>query len=109
MRAPLAMDLQAWRLDLGSPPARTLIFPRPVGTAWQLHDWQNWRRRIYQPASRAAGASGDMRPYRLRSSFVSLLLWEGRSLTPVAEQAGHSLATLAAHYAGVLRARRSAA
>jgi hypothetical protein len=34
---------------------------------------------------------------------VSLLLWEGRSLTFVAEQAGHSVATLARHYAGVLR------
>jgi hypothetical protein len=33
---------------------------------------------------------------------VSLLLWEGRSLTFVADQAGHSVATLAKHYAGVL-------
>jgi hypothetical protein len=45
----------------------------------------------------------NLRPYRLRGSFVSLLLWEGRSLTYVAEQAGHSVATLARHYAGVLR------
>lgn len=44
-----------------------------------------------------------MRPYRLRSSFVSLLLWEGRSLPYVADQAGHSIATLANHYAGVIR------
>jgi hypothetical protein len=36
-------------------------------------------------------------------SFVSLLLWEGRSLTYVAEQAGHSVATLARHYAGTMR------
>jgi hypothetical protein len=34
---------------------------------------------------------------------VSLLLWEDRSLTYVAEQAGHSVATLARHYAGVIR------
>jgi hypothetical protein len=33
---------------------------------------------------------------------VSLLLWEGRSLTFVADQAGQSVATLAKHYAGVL-------
>lgn len=45
-----------------------------------------------------------MRVYRLRGSFVSLLLWEGRSLPYVAEQAGHSVATLARHYAGVLDA-----
>ena len=43
-----------------------------------------------------------MRMYRLRGSFVSLLLWEGRSLTYVSDQAGHSVATLAKHYAGVL-------
>ena len=41
--------------------------------------------------------------YRLRGSFVSLLLWEGHSLAYVAEQAGHSIATLAKHYAGVIR------
>lgn len=101
--APLAQDLAEWRLAQGRPEGSALIFPRDGGKAWQLHDWQNWRRRIYQPAARAAGVTGDMRPYRLRGSFVSLLLWEGRSLTYVAEQAGHSVATLANHYAGVLR------
>ena len=35
--------------------------------------------------------------------LVSLLLWEGHSLTYVAEQAGHSIATLARHYAGTMR------
>lgn len=58
---------------------------------------------MYRTAAIAAGITGDLRPYRLRGSFVSLLLWEGRSLTYVAEQAGHSVATLAKHYAGVLR------
>jgi integrase len=101
--APLAQDLAEWRLAQGRPPGSALIFPRRGGKEWQLHDWQNWRRRIYQPAATAAGVTGDMRPYRLRGSFVSLLLWEGRSLTYVAEQAGHSVATLANHYAGVLR------
>ncbi len=100
---PLAQDLREWRLAQGRPPDAALIFPRRGGKEWQLHDWQNWRRRIYQPAASAAGVTGDMRPYRLRGSFVSLLLWEGRSLTYVAEQAGHSVATLARHYAGVLR------
>jgi len=31
------------------------------------------------------------------------VLWEGHSLTYVAEQAGHSIATLARHYAGTMR------
>ena len=75
---------------------------RANGGSWSEHDWRNWRRRVYQPAATAAGVTGDMRPYRLRGSFVSLLLWEGRSITYVAAQAGHSLQTLSRHYAGVL-------
>ena len=56
-----------------------------------------WRRRVYRPAAIAAVVTGDLRPHRLRDSFVSLLLWEDRSLTYVAEQAGDSVATLARH------------
>jgi hypothetical protein len=66
-------------------------------------DWANWRRRVWRPVAIEAGVTGDLRPYRLRSWFVSLLLWERRSLTYVAEQAGHSVATLARHYAGTMR------
>lgn len=101
--APLAQDLAEWRLMQGRPQDGAPIFPRQGGKEWQLHDRKNWRRHIYQPAAITADVTGDMRPYRLRGSFVSLLLWEGRSLTYVAEQAGHSVATLAKHYAGVLR------
>ncbi len=101
--APLAQDLAQWRLLCGRPSGKSLIFPTVDGDEWKRHDWQNWRRRVYRPAAIAAGVTGDLRPYRLPGSFVSLLLWEGRSLTYVAEQAGHSLATLAKHYAGVLR------
>jgi integrase len=100
--APLAQDLAEWRLASGRPPDDALIFPTTDGNAWQLHDRQNWRRRIYQPAAKRAGVTSDLRVYRLRGSFVSLLLWEGHSLTYVAEQAGHSVATLAKHSAGVL-------
>jgi len=69
------------------------IIARPSGGPWTREDWANWRRRIWRPAAIEAGVTGDLRPYRLRGSFVSLLLWEGRSLTYVAEQAGHSVAT----------------
>ena len=99
---PLAQDLAEWRLACGRPPDSALIVPTRDGDEWKRHDWQNWRRRIYQPAAIAAGVTGDLRPYRLRGSFVSLLLWEGRSLAYVAEQAGHSIATLAKYYAGVI-------
>lgn len=101
--APLAEDLAEWRLLCGRPVTNQLIIPTVDGDAWKRHDWQNWRRRVYRPAAIAAGVTGDLRPYRLRGSFVSLLLWEGRSLAYVAEQAGHSIATLARYYAGVIK------
>lgn len=101
--APVAQELAEWRLLCGRPDGKSLIVPTVDGDEWERHDWQNWRRRVYRPAAIAAGVTGDLRPYRLRASFVSLLLWEGRSLTYVAEQAGHSVTTLAKHYAGVLR------
>jgi site-specific recombinase XerD len=87
---------------LRSARTRRAHLPTHDGDEWKLHDWQNWRRRVYQPAAKKAGVTGDLRVYRLRGSFVSLLLWEGRSLTFVADQAGHSVATIAQHYAGVL-------
>jgi hypothetical protein len=96
---PLADDLLRWRRETA---AIGPVFPRGTGTPWSEHNWRNWRRRVYQPAATNAGVTGDLRPYRLRGSFVSLLLWEGRSVTYVAAQAGHSLQTLSRHYAGVL-------
>jgi integrase len=101
--APLAQDLAEWRLISGRPDHDDLIIPRPSGGTWSREDWANWRRRVWRPAAVAAGVTGDLRPYRLRGSFVSLLLWQGHSLTYVAEQAGHSIATLARHYAGTMR------
>lgn len=101
--APLAQDLAQWRLACGRPQDDEPVIPRPSGGQWTREDWGNWRRRVWRPAAIDAGVTGDLRPYRLRGSFVSLLLWEGRSLTYVAEQAGHSVATLARHYAGTMR------
>ena len=88
---------------LGPPGPDELIVPTRDGDGWKEHDWRNWRRRIYQPAAKAVGVTGDMRPRRLRGSFVSLLLWEGRSLTYAADQLGCSIDTLARYYAGVIR------
>ena len=53
---------------------------------------------------RRRGARGlDIRrPYDLRHAFASLLLHEGRSLVYVAEQLGHTVATLSADYAHVI-------
>ena len=59
--APLARDLAGWRLASGRPPASALIFPTHDGGEWTLHGWQNWRRRVYQPAAKGAGGTGDLR------------------------------------------------
>lgn len=104
--APLAQDLAEWRLICGRPGDKDLIIPTFDGDEWKRHDWNNWRRRIYQPACRAAGITGDLTPYRLRGSFVSLLLWAGEDLAYVAEQGGHRADTLAKHYLGVIRELR---
>jgi integrase len=65
-------------------------------------DWRNWRRRIYRPAAQRAGLTKS-RPYDLRHSFVSLLIWEGRSVAEVAEQAGHSVETCSRDYVHVFK------
>jgi integrase len=104
--APLAQDLAEWRLLSGVPSDESLLVPTVDGDDWRRHDWGNWRRRVWHPAAIAAGVTGDLRPYRLRGSFVSLLLWAGEDLTYVAEQAGHSVTTLARYYAGVIRELR---
>lgn len=100
--SPLAQDLAEWRMACGRPESQLIFAPTSARNSGGESVWSNWVKRVYVPAARAAGVTGDMRAYRLRSSFVSLLLWEGQSLTRVAEQAGHSVATLARHYAGVL-------
>jgi integrase len=108
---PLAKELAEWQLLSGRPTGRQLIIPRTVPGRWTKNDWDNWRERVYRPAAKFvlgpdADGSHPYRPYRLRSSFVSLLLWAGEDLPYVADQAGHSVATLARHYAGVLRELR---
>jgi integrase len=94
----LADDLRAWRLASGT---RTgLVFGRANGKPWQLADYNNWRRRIYQPAAQACGLAGPI-PYDLRATWVSLMVYEGHNLLEVARYAGHSLGTMEAHYARI--------
>lgn len=94
-------DLREWMLESGLR-APGPIFPRPGRDHWTQSDWRNWRARVYQPAAAAAGVTGDLRPYRLRGSYASLLIFEGRSLTYVAAQLGHDVATLSKYYAGAI-------
>ncbi len=91
---PLADDLKEWRKARGRP-ATGLIFPRPDGKPWTEHDYGNWRRRTFNPLTPA-------RPYDLRHTFASLLIWEGRPITYVAQQLGHSPQTCLTTYAHVI-------
>jgi integrase len=86
---PLADDLSEWRAASGAPSDDALIFPSSSGGLWTRHDWKNWVRRRFRPAAAAAGVEGA-RPYDLRHSFCSLLLYEGRTIVEVARQAGHA-------------------
>jgi integrase len=100
--APLEQDLDLWREAVGHHDQGELVWGRRDGQgAWLDHDYRNWRRRVFQPACEAVGI-GRIRPYDLRHSFASLLLYEGRPLPYVAAQLGHSVQMCAKTYAHVL-------
>lgn len=86
---PLTDDLNQWRVASGMPSDDALVFPSSSGGLWTRHDWKNWVRRRFRPAAAAAGVE-QARPYDLRHSFCSLLLYEGRTIVEVARQAGHA-------------------
>jgi integrase len=84
------------------------VIPTHDGRHWGEHDWDNWRGRAFRAAAAAAGlpaAKEDgprrVRPRDLRSSFATLLIYEGQPPQYVAEQLGHSAATLLRDYARV--------
>jgi integrase len=87
--SPLASDLAELRPRVGRPPEDALVFPGHDGPPWSPASYKNWHRRIFRPATAAAGLAGS-RPYDLRHSFVSLLIAEGHNVVEVARQAGHS-------------------
>jgi integrase len=97
---PLGADLVEWRLRAGRPPDDALVFPGHDGRPWSPAACKNWHRRIFRPATAAAGLTGA-RPYDLRHSFVSLLIAEGHNVVEVARQAGHSPKVALDRYAHV--------
>jgi integrase len=120
---PLAADLRVHRMRSGA--RRGPVVARADGAPWRKHDWDNWRKRVWQPLAVDAGLGelvdqGRGRParhegadpYDLRGSFVSLLVWEGRTMLEVAAQAGHGVDVCEMYYARIFegydpaRARR---
>ena len=85
----------------GDPPRRAPVVPNGRGRFWTEHDWDNWRSRTFRSAAKAAGlpAGKDdgparVRPRDLRSSFATLLIYEGQPPQYVADQLGNSPGTL---------------
>jgi len=62
----------------------------------------NWRRRVFLPACDRAGIDAD--PKDGRTSCISLMVHEGRSLAYVAASVGNSARVISDHYLHVLRA-----
>src|SRR5436190_17535431 len=79
--APLYADLYELRLTFKSRQVTVLATHRDK--AWSQTTYNNWRRRIFKRY-----APGQ-RPYSLRHTFVSLLIYEGMRVPEVARQAGH--------------------
>jgi integrase len=103
--APLRANLLEWRLALGSR-RRGLVFPNRQGDPWREHDWLNWNRRVWTPATRRAGVSEP--PYMLRHSYASLPIREGASIPELAEELGHSPQMTLNTYGHVIREPRGA-
>ena len=99
--APLASDLQLWRLAAGWPEDQQLVFPGKGGQPWTQAAYQSWRRRGLARAAEAGGLA-HARPYDLRHSFASLLLHEGRSVIYVARQLGHDARLTLSRYGHVI-------
>ncbi len=77
------------------------LFKSKHGKPWTKTNWDNWRKRKFLPAVRAAGAAID-KPYALRHSIASLWLREGVDHVTVARRLGHSVAVLHREYAHVI-------
>ncbi|MGI8711771.1 MAG: tyrosine-type recombinase/integrase [Solirubrobacteraceae bacterium] len=113
--APLADDLRAWFLASGRPADDRPVLPAHDAGFWADDDWRNWRKRVWHgeperkrvdrrnPASARAGcAPAGTRPRDLRSSFVTLRVYEGVPLTQIAREVGTSVRMIEQHYAGVI-------
>lgn len=68
----------------------------------RLHDYSNWRRRVWKKARETAGVD-PLPPYDLRHAFASLQIRAGMSIPELAEQLGHSPQMTVMTYTHVIR------
>lgn len=113
--APLAQDLREWRAAQGHPDPAAPVFPAHDGGFWDADDWRNWRQRVWKgraPRPRTpadgpqlpslAAAPAGTRPRDLRSSYITLRVYEGIPLTQIGREVGTSVRMIEQHYAGVI-------
>ena len=115
--APLADDLREWFLASGRPAATSPVFPVRNGGFWNKHDWANWRGTVWKSRrERTYKRDGETKVYRgtvgcappgtrprdLRSSYVTLRVYEGVPLTTIAREVGTSITMIEKHYAGII-------
>lgn len=82
---PVAEDLlEHWKAS-GKPPRSALVFPDTGGGIIRA---SNWHRRSWQPALRAAGLE-HFRPYDMRHTSATLLIYAGWNPLDVADHLGH--------------------
>jgi integrase len=67
-----------------------LVFTAPEGGVLMLH---NWRRRVFDPAARAAGLDG-LTPHELRHTAASLAVAAGANVKAVQRMLGHASAAM---------------
>jgi len=112
---PLAEDLREWFLASGRPDDDRPVVPAHDAGFWAEDDWRNWRKRVWHgeperkrtdrrnpAAAREGCAPAGTRPRDLRSSFVTLRVYEGVPLTQIAREVGTSVRMIEQHYAGVI-------
>jgi integrase len=112
---PVAEDLKEWFLASGRPSGKRPVFPAHDTGFWNQDDWRNWRQRAWRgererprrdrknpTPPRAGCAPAGTRPRDLRSSYVTLRVYEGVPLTQIAKEVGTSVRMIEQHYAGVV-------
>jgi integrase len=97
---PVRRDVRKYLLATGI--RSGVLFPRRDGAPWRLHDYNNWRRRVWKKARETAGVD-PLPPYDLRHAFASLQIRAGMSIPELAEQMGHSPQMTVMTYTHVIR------
>jgi integrase len=100
---PVLRDVREYLLATGI--RSGAMFPRRDGAPWWLHDYNNWRRRVWKKARETAGVD-PLPPYDLRHAFASLQIRAGMSIPELAEQMGHAPQMTVMTYTHVIRELR---